>query len=104
MARPADWIGLTVVLGTDMHGDDTVGTLEEVNDRGVVVRHGIVEVESEVVEFEADPEGDVVEIGPRSRASPSGSRSSTPGPRSIGCTTRKRRPRCGGFSCARIGW
>ena len=62
MARPADWIGLTVVMGTDMHGDDTVGTLEEVNDRGVVVRHGIVEVESEVVEFEADPEGEVVEI------------------------------------------
>ena len=62
VARPEDWIGLTVVMGTDMHGDDTVGTLEEVNDRGVVVRHGIVEVESEVVEFEADPEGEVVEI------------------------------------------
>jgi glycine cleavage system H lipoate-binding protein len=28
----------------------------------VVVRHGIVEVESEVVEFEADAEGEVVEI------------------------------------------
>jgi translation initiation factor 6 (eIF-6) len=62
VARPEDWIGLTVVMGTDMHGDDTVGTLEEANDRGVVVRHGIVEVESEVVEFEADPEGEVVEI------------------------------------------
>ena len=62
MARPADWIGQTVIMGTDMYGDDTVGTLEEVNDRGVVVRHGIVEVESEVVEFEADPEGEVVEI------------------------------------------
>jgi len=62
MARPEDWIGLTVVMGTDMHGDDTVGTLEEANDRGVVVRHGIVEVESEVVEFEADAEGEVVEI------------------------------------------
>jgi hypothetical protein len=45
-----------------MYGGDTVGTLEEVSDRGVVVRHGIVEVESEVVEFEADPEGEVVEI------------------------------------------
>ena len=62
MARPADWIGMTVIMGTDMYGDDTVGTLEEVNDRGVVVRHGIVEVESEVVEFEADPKGEVVEI------------------------------------------
>jgi hypothetical protein len=62
MARPADWIGMTVIMGTAMHGDDTVGTLEEVNDRGVVVRHGIVEVESEVVEFEADAEGEVVEI------------------------------------------
>src|SRR4028119_899758 len=62
VARPADWIGLTVIMGTDMHGDDTVGTLEKVNDRGVVVRHGIVEVESEVVEFEADSEGEVVEI------------------------------------------
>ena len=62
MARPADWIGQTVIMGTDMHGDDTVGTLEEVNDRGVVVRHGIVEVESEVAEFEAGPEGEVVEI------------------------------------------
>ena len=62
MARPADWIGLTVVMGTDMHGGDTVGTLEEVDDRGVVVRHGIVEVESGVVEFGADAEGEVVEI------------------------------------------
>jgi translation initiation factor 6 (eIF-6) len=58
MARPEDWIGRTVIMGTGMHGDDTVGTLEEVNDRGVVVRHGIVEVESEVVEFEADTEGE----------------------------------------------
>ena len=62
MARPDDWIGKTVIMGTDMHGDDTVGTLEEANDRGVVVRHGIVEVETEVVEFEADAEGEVVEI------------------------------------------
>ena len=62
MTRPADWIGKTVIMGTDMYGDDTVGTLEEVNDRGVVVRHGIVEVESEVVEFEADPGDEIVEI------------------------------------------
>ena len=62
MARPADWVGKTVIMGTGMYGGDTVGTLEEVNDRGLLVRHGIVEVESEVVEFEADPEGVVVEI------------------------------------------
>ena len=43
MARPDDWIDRTVIIGTDMYGGDTVGTLEEVNDRGVVVRHGIVE-------------------------------------------------------------
>ena len=53
MARPDDWIGQTVIMGTDMHGDDTVGTLEEVNDTGVVVRHGIIEVESEI---EGEPE------------------------------------------------
>jgi translation initiation factor 6 (eIF-6) len=58
MARPADWIGQTVIMGTDMYGDDTVGMLEEVNDRGVVVRHGIVEVESEVVEIESEIEGE----------------------------------------------
>ncbi len=62
MARPDDWMDRTVIIGTDMYGGDTVGTLEEVSDRGVVVRHGIVEVETEVVEFEADPEGEVVEI------------------------------------------
>jgi hypothetical protein len=71
MARPDDWIDRTVVIGTDMYGGDTVGTLEEVSDRGVVVRHGIVEVEIEEVEIEeveieeveieADPEGVVVE-------------------------------------------
>ena len=49
MARPDDWMDRTVIIGTDMYG-------------GVVVRHGIVEVETEVVEFEADPEGEVVEI------------------------------------------
>ncbi len=47
MARPDDWIDRTVVIGTDMYGGVTVGTLEEVSDRGVVVRHGIVEVEIE---------------------------------------------------------
>ena len=31
-----------------------MGTLEEVSDRGVVVRHEIVEVESGVVEFESE--------------------------------------------------
>ncbi len=67
MARPDDWIDRTVVIGTDMYGGDTVGTLEEVSYRGVVVRHGIVEVETEEVEIEeveieADPEGVVVEI------------------------------------------
>ena len=39
-----------------------MGTLEEVNDKGVAVRRGIVEVECEVVEFKADPEGEVIEI------------------------------------------
>ncbi len=67
MARPDDWIDRTVVIGTDMYGGGTVGRLEEVSDRGVVVRHGIVEVEIEEVEIEeveieADPEGVVVEI------------------------------------------
>ena len=47
MARPDDWIDQTVIIGTDMYGDDTMGTLEEVSDRGVVVRHEVVEVESE---------------------------------------------------------
>ena len=53
MARPDDWMDRTVIIGTDMYGGDTVGTLEEVSDRGVVVRHGIVEVESEI---ESEPE------------------------------------------------
>ncbi len=51
MARPDDWIDRTVIIGTDMYGGDTMGTLEEVSDRGVVVRHEIVEVESGVVEI-----------------------------------------------------
>jgi hypothetical protein len=54
MARPDDWIDRTVIIGTDMYGGDTMGTLEEVSDRGVVVRHEIVEVESGVVEFESE--------------------------------------------------
>ena len=54
MARPDDWIGQTVIIGTDMYGGDTMGTLEEVSDRGVVVRHEIVEVESGVVEIESE--------------------------------------------------
>ena len=64
MARPDDWIGRTVIIGTDMYGGDTMGTLEEVSDRGVVVRHEIVEVESEVIETEAE----VVEIESESEA------------------------------------
>jgi hypothetical protein len=56
MARPDDWVGQPVIIGTDMYGGDTVGTLEEVNDRGVVVRHEIVEVESEVLETESEAE------------------------------------------------
>jgi hypothetical protein len=60
MARPDDWIDQTVIIGTDMYGGDTMGTLEEVSDRGVVVRHEIVEVESEVVEVEVESE--VVEV------------------------------------------
>jgi hypothetical protein len=54
MARPDDWIDRTVIIGTDMFGGDTMGTLEEVSDKGVVVRHEIVEVESGVVEFESE--------------------------------------------------
>ena len=64
MARPDDWIDRTVIIGTDMYGGDTMGTLEEVSDRGVVVRHEIVEVESEVIETEAE----VVEIESESEA------------------------------------
>ena len=58
MARPDDWVGQTVIIGTDMLEDDTMGTLEEVNERGVVVRHEIVEVESGLLETESE----VVEI------------------------------------------
>ena len=64
MPRPEDWIDQTVIIGTDMYGGDTMGTLEEVSDRGVVVRHEIVEVESEVVETESE----VVEIETESEA------------------------------------
>ena len=64
MPRPEDWLGRTVIIGTDMYGGDTIGTLEEVSDRGVVVRHEIVEVESEVIETEAE----VVEIESESEA------------------------------------
>jgi hypothetical protein len=69
MARPDDWIGQTVVIGTDMYGDDTMGTLEEVSDRGVVVRHeivevasGVIETESEVVEIETESEAELQSI------------------------------------------
>ena len=58
MARPDDWIDRSVIFGTDMYGGDTMGTLEEVNDRGVVVRHEIVEIEAES-DIEAELEADV---------------------------------------------
>ena len=58
MARPDDWIDRTVIIGTDMYGGDTMGTLEEVSDRGVVVRHEIVEVDSELVEIESEIESE----------------------------------------------
>jgi hypothetical protein len=54
MPRPEDWLGRTVIIGTDMYGGDTMGTLDEVSERGVVVRHEIVEVESELLETEAE--------------------------------------------------
>ena len=66
MARPDDWIDRIVIIGTDMYGGDTMGTLEEVSDRGVVVRHEIVEVESELVEVQVESE--VVEIESESEA------------------------------------
>jgi hypothetical protein len=68
IVRPDDWIDRTVIFGTDMYGGDTIGTLEEVSDRGVVVRHEIVEVESEVVEFEVESE--VVEFESESESEP----------------------------------
>ncbi len=48
MAWPDDWIDRTVMFATDMYGGDTTGVLEEVNDRGVVVRHEIVEIEADL--------------------------------------------------------
>ncbi len=68
MAKPDDWVGRTVIIGTDMHGGDTIGTLEEVSDRGVVVRHEIVEVEAEVLEVEVESE--VVELESESESEP----------------------------------
>ena len=70
MAKPDDWVGQTVrvgqtvTIGTDMYASDTIGTLEEVNDRGAVVRHEIVEVESELIETESE----LVEIESESEA------------------------------------
>ena len=68
MAKPDDWVGQMVVIGTDMYGGHTIGTLEDVNDRGVVVRHEIVEVESEVVEVEVESE--VVELESETESEP----------------------------------
>jgi hypothetical protein len=56
MAKPDDWIDQRVIVGSDIYEDDIEGTLEEVSDRGVVVRHEIVELETEVVEFETELE------------------------------------------------
>jgi hypothetical protein len=68
MAKPDDWVGQMVIIGTDMYGDDTMGTLEEVSDRGVVVRHEVVEVESEVLALESETESEVLEIETESEA------------------------------------
>jgi hypothetical protein len=54
MAKPDDWIDQAVIVGTDIYEDDIEGILEEVSDRGVVVRHEIVELETEVVEFDTE--------------------------------------------------
>ena len=62
MAKPDDWIDQRVIVGSDIYEGDIEGTLEEVSDRGVVVRHEIVELETEVVEFETERETEVVEI------------------------------------------
>jgi hypothetical protein len=58
MTRPDDWIDRTVMFATDTYGGDTTGVLEEVNDRGVVVRHEIVEIEADS-EIEAEIEADL---------------------------------------------
>ena len=54
MAKPDDWIDQSIIVGTDIYEDDIEGILEEVSDRGVVVRHEIVELETEVVEFDTE--------------------------------------------------
>ena len=58
MARPDDWIDRSVMFATDIYGGDTTGVLEEVDDRGVVVRHEIVEIEADS-EIEAEIEADL---------------------------------------------
>jgi hypothetical protein len=80
MAKPDDWIDLTVIIGTDMYGDDVMGTLEEVSDRGVVVRHEIVEVEADVVEIESEVgeiESEITEIESEIESEPCWQRSKT---------------------------
>jgi hypothetical protein len=62
VAKPDDWIDQSVIVGTDIYEDDIEGTLEEVSDRGVVVRHELVEIETEVVEVETELETEVLEI------------------------------------------
>ena len=52
MVVPEDWIGQQISLGTDLGPSATiVGTLEEVSDRGVVVKHELVDEEGEVSVF-----------------------------------------------------
>jgi hypothetical protein len=45
MAAPDDWTGQQVRVGFDMRGDSggTVGELAEVSERGIVLRHDVVE-------------------------------------------------------------
>jgi hypothetical protein len=64
VAKPDDWIDQSVIVGTDIYEDDIEGTLEEVSDRGVVVRHELVELETEteLVELETELENEVVEL------------------------------------------
>jgi hypothetical protein len=44
---PESWIGREVRLGPDFGGGPYVGTLEEVNDRGIVVRYVMMGAEGE---------------------------------------------------------
>jgi hypothetical protein len=65
MARPDDWIDRSVMFATDIYGGDTTGVLEEVDDRGVVVRHEIVEIEAGGGEGNVCDEGEAFEMARR---------------------------------------